>query len=494
MKYYSCREIEGGIHFFRNQLNFCCVSYGDNKGFMKIIDYSGGPIPLDEIKNERNKLRRSNQLGSKAPCAGCPKLELRNWEEDDGRFDFLSIGNYALCNLTCKYCYIFGYTERERKENAKPLYDVLDAVSQLATKDKFKKEIVLVWAGGEPTLYKEFDDIYRLLEDNNITPSSFIYSNCTIFSQSIAKGLEKGNILLDCSIDSGNAETYKKIKQVNAFDKVKDNLKKYLSINSQNVLVKYIIIEENSSPKEVDDFIKMCVDIGAKNIIISQDTFKRPTGAKEIEKIISAFAYLAFLAQKNGIKYNFEPMVFDKSDFFKARLLMLQHLSKSAHTDFNSLASHLMHDLYNDFKIISKQNIPANANQDIEEINENSSEEVNSYLTAAENSIKWRNNYYEAIDFYKAALSDEPYNIKIFNLLADAFVEVGEIENAIAVLKDAININAKNKELIKKLATLYLEIGNSALSFNVLYEYMLNKINDEEITDLSKKIFSVQYS
>ena len=79
------------------------------------------------------------------------------------------------------------------------------------------------------------------------------------YSPVIAKGISTGQLSVVVSIDSSSRETYKKIKQIDAFNKVCANLKKYAKAQKRsfNVISKYIIIPGiNDNTEEIDNWLK----------------------------------------------------------------------------------------------------------------------------------------------------------------------------------------------------------------------------------------------
>ena len=126
----------------------------------------------------------------------------------------------------------------------------------------FDKKIIkntgsIGFGGGEPTILPEFDKLINLFLKNGFydmrVPSSGIK-----YSPTIAKGISTGQLSVVVSIDSSSRDTYKKIKQVDAFNTVCKNLKKYSKAqkHSYNVISKYIIIPfVNDTKEEIDNWL-----------------------------------------------------------------------------------------------------------------------------------------------------------------------------------------------------------------------------------------------
>lgn len=81
-------------------------------------------------------------------------------------------------------------------------------------------------------------------------------------------------MLLICSVDSGTPETYHKIKGVDGFARVKQNLSRYAQASLGIVALKYIFVPGlNDTLNDVDGFVKLCVDVNATFVLVAMDYF-----------------------------------------------------------------------------------------------------------------------------------------------------------------------------------------------------------------------------
>ena len=60
---------------------------------------------------------------------------------------------------------------------------------------------------------------------------------------------------MNVSLDSGSAEVYKRVKGVDGFDIVIDNLRKYDQVANKNIDLKYIIFDLNNDIIEINKFL-----------------------------------------------------------------------------------------------------------------------------------------------------------------------------------------------------------------------------------------------
>ena len=86
------------------------------------------------------------------------------------------------------------------------------------------------------------------------------------------KGIPTGRLDVTISVDCADRETYKKIKQIDAYDRVMETLKLYAAAQTENktlVRSKYIIIPGlNDSEKEIEKWLTQSCEIGLKQVCI----------------------------------------------------------------------------------------------------------------------------------------------------------------------------------------------------------------------------------
>ena len=117
------------------------------------------------------------------------------------------------------------------------------------------------------------------------------------YSKMIEKGISTGQLSVVVSIDSSSREMYKKIKQIDAFETVCKNLKKYAKAQkgSYNVISKYIIIPElNDTKKEIDNWLKFNKEnnIGVIVIDIENSWLTKYRNDKPDDRIVELLNYV----------------------------------------------------------------------------------------------------------------------------------------------------------------------------------------------------------
>jgi|GEM_PF-1078514 len=262
--YYSCPWIEHGIVFFPHKLAFCCHC-GHTGGGHTLVqnNFSGQKIDWERFNKIKETFRNYHKQGKiNTACFECPFLEYKKW--DGGNYiENLYISHWTHCNSKCIYCY-----ERQNPEefNAAQNYKVLPFIKQLHESGMLHPGGMIYFGGGEPCVLDEFEDLITYFLDNFYWGIR-VHSSGIKFSPAMARAIEEVRGYMIVSVDAGCAETYKKIKQIDCYDKVLDNLRKYaLKTNFKGrylVSGKYIIIPGiNDNKEEIEKWIRANYEAG----------------------------------------------------------------------------------------------------------------------------------------------------------------------------------------------------------------------------------------
>lgn len=253
---------------YGSNIKTCCYLSAPGKGNAYILkNYHGEKINWRKIFNIRNKYRKIQQSGKTVPeCEGCIFLEEREWKQTN-EVTHVIFDHWTHCNCKCIYC----YTEEDKeKYNHLKTYNIMPVVNDMLDKGILKPGGAIGFGGGEPTMLEEFEELITTLVNKKFfnirVPSSGIK-----FSPVIAKGISLKQLTVVVSIDSGSRETYKKIKQMDAYDLVCENLKKYAKAQSETgfVITKFIIIPGiNDTKEEIDKWLQFNMQNDITSIVI----------------------------------------------------------------------------------------------------------------------------------------------------------------------------------------------------------------------------------
>jgi len=168
--------------------------------------------------------------------------------------------------------------------------------------DMIAKDAVWEIACGEITIHTYKDRIYSYVKNKN----AYFFTNCFIYDEKIAANLATNpQSAIKLSIDSGTPETWYKIKGMDNFNTVMDNLTKYSasSTRTDQINLKYIILPGiNDNLKEYQAVIGIMKSLKVTHLEIACDLHTKYSSSKEQrEALIKAAGYLVAILYKNGM-------------------------------------------------------------------------------------------------------------------------------------------------------------------------------------------------
>lgn len=304
MKYLSCRYIEHGMDFEHERLETCCFTCHSGGGHITLNpEYKGEMIDWEKFFELKRKYREEHKKGNILPnCTGCIFLEEKEWDDED-YIDFLQFNYWVQCNSKCTYCY--EVQNRKKFEKIKP-YNTVPIIKEMIEKNILRSGGEIAFGGGEPTIAPEFEDLINLLTENGFK-NMRIHSSGIKYSPAIAEAIKKGVLNIVISIDAGCEKTYKKIKNVNCYKKVLENMKKYASVNTYGhglMTSKYIIIPNvNDNRKEIDMWLDSVRKAGGKWIAVDiEDVWYKTNRATISDYYLGLINYIIEQANKDNMK------------------------------------------------------------------------------------------------------------------------------------------------------------------------------------------------
>lgn len=250
----SCRFLQRAIYYAPDELRHCCKRYfykGKLMGDVKIHEIKDDEsVSLDKIIESKKKIIDKINNKESTDCDGCPVLEYNYWKDlEEEQFDHISVENHARCNMRCSYCSETYYGGKVGN------YDLINALNELNEKDKIREDCQVAWGGGEPTMAKDFHELINFVNKKINPKTQRFFSNAINFSEEIALLMKNNIASLTVSVDAGTIDTFKVVRGVNQFKKVMTHLSKYISYSRDNLVIKYIFTELNSTLEEIDNFV-----------------------------------------------------------------------------------------------------------------------------------------------------------------------------------------------------------------------------------------------
>lgn len=274
MIYKSCRFIEHGIFFklyWQDQftLTHCCNMDGQcpsSEQLYLIKNFDGKNIDWNDIFRIKNELRENHKNGKFHPvCERCWELTEKDWDNENYINDVI-FSHWTKCNSRCVYCHIGN---DEKQHSAEQTVSMMPIIKEMYNQNILRFDGSLRFVGGEPTVAIDFEELVDFFVDNRVK-EIVIPSSGIKFSKAMEHACkDNGECKVFISIDAGSRETYKKIKRVDAYERVIENIKSYIKVAQDKTyfISKYIIVKGlNDNKKEIDMWLKKCVSIGISNV------------------------------------------------------------------------------------------------------------------------------------------------------------------------------------------------------------------------------------
>lgn len=293
----DCHLLSHGISIEKDKINDCCLMRGEERGRPFIIDIKNNSVNWKELFKRKRKLK-NNKIKEEKDCKGC--LALNEEEYNDGDYiSYINFNHWNICNSKCIYC-------SKEYNGGDKYFNVLPIIKSLIESGYFKNNGEITFQGGEPTILPEFEDLLELFikEKTKIR----IHSSGIKFSRAVEQALKQGLVTIVISPDSGNPETYRRIKTVPCFDNVWQNIKEYAAVQKtpDNVKVKYIIVPNvNDNIEEIDSWFNKCTESKINNIIIEVEGGYAHLNKYKVPDICMLIDYIVFKADKSGLKHEF---------------------------------------------------------------------------------------------------------------------------------------------------------------------------------------------
>lgn len=305
MRYKSCYWIESGINFDIDAYKVCCLYSAKGGGNTIICDnYKGEPVDWDKVFAFKQMMKDMHKKGEVYhKCEGCIFLQEQDWDDDHTKISMINLDYWTKCNSKCSYCHTMLDKDRYNKFKN---YNFLPILKDMIKRDILRPNGHVSFGGGEVTLLHEFDKLLHIFMDFGF-PLTRIHSSCIKYSKAVERGLKDGCVDLIVSVDSGSKEMHRKIKQVDSYDKVWNNLKRYASHqkDANAVKSKFILIPgENDLKQEIDLWLEKSKASGI-NCVLHEIESKWFYARRESvpDEIIDLFRYAKNKAEKLGLKY-----------------------------------------------------------------------------------------------------------------------------------------------------------------------------------------------
>jgi pyruvate-formate lyase-activating enzyme len=268
---YGCNAFVDTIFFSSNSLLTCC--YPKFYSTLPTVELSSNyKKSIDEVLaifKDRANIEREIH-----PCRDCTNFTHGKFSssEDNAaikRIHFSHIPE-ASCNFKCTYCSVnevesgFDYKSLNYSDER-----VIECIRYLIENKLISNLTTSIgFAHGEIGVFKYREEYLNLISGFY----NYFTTNCSVYIENIHNFLMSGSAVLNTSLDCGTAKTFYKIKKVDVFEKVYNNIIRYSENAPNTIELKYIFLPGlNDNERDIYNFIEIAKKIKVRKVLIDMD-------------------------------------------------------------------------------------------------------------------------------------------------------------------------------------------------------------------------------
>ncbi len=261
----------------------------------------------EEILNEEFRRFRTGEIEK---CGNCVLNREQYLVKDGYEKHYKAVAFYQKncsdCIASCTYCCVGGNTEGKFNDRYDSFDDYQVFVTSILHSGRVDDDFTLSFDTSERDMNKKIAVGRECIAENGLNPLVVKVNSClVVYSDQIADMIRKGQCYIIWSLDAGTRETYRKIKQIDAFDKAVENVKRYIAediFEGRFIIPKYLIVKGvNDNEREFDAFLALISSLGLKNASLSYD-FYAEMSEEDAHFIQECYEKLV----KNGIKLTYK--------------------------------------------------------------------------------------------------------------------------------------------------------------------------------------------
>jgi len=204
-------------------------------------------------------------------CDGCVELKEDFFEIEPKlwQLNFSSVYGEDFCNCKCSYCCLYPKPSKEQMDKKHKF--IMEHLKYFSKKEKYATNVL--FSAGEISVSPYRDEALEFMLTTGM--SSYICSNAMIYRDKILKNIKKETGTLLVSMDAGTAETFAKIKGMDCYHKVVENLRKYASHNAI-IHLKYVIVDGiNDNEADILGFFDLVKEVNSALVWLSCNWVKK---------------------------------------------------------------------------------------------------------------------------------------------------------------------------------------------------------------------------
>ncbi|WP_033152800.1 radical SAM protein [Pseudobutyrivibrio ruminis] len=303
--YISCPSLEN-VAIITNEGIYSCCSLDNIRNSAPYVNWKSSlEETVDAFIQQRDTIIRELQdKKTRNACTDCPALSKARWSTER-RIRVLALSLSYPCQLKCSYCELLSngknavYNPKEI-EKAKSI-DIEKLMALLEKRGGFDPSEPIQLSGGEITLAPNKKKFLSTVSKYPLQ----VFTNAIIYDEDVSRAVKKDcSSYLNVSIDAGTADTYIKVKGVDAFEQVVSTLAHYSNDGIQ-ILLKYILLSDNCTQEDYDGFIEIAKSNNTKEVYISCDITSKTDMLPQ--EVIDGAVFLAKRCIDENIPYTILP-------------------------------------------------------------------------------------------------------------------------------------------------------------------------------------------
>lgn len=245
------------VHFFACNRNALSLSYVYPE-CRYIVHHSEASRPekvcaaVEFVQKAAQKITEGDQEGYHTGCRNMKK----QYCYSERKLRTVAFVGVAPCNFKCIYCIL----------NHKDFYPItykpypvsIEILKQLEDNGYMNEDTFIKISSGEISVAEGGNRLAELTGHYPLT----IFTNAGVFSPQVAAALDYSGMIV-CDIDAGTRESFRKIKGVDAFDRVRNNLREYAKHGA--ITLKYILLTDlNDSEEDLQGFFDIADEVATR--------------------------------------------------------------------------------------------------------------------------------------------------------------------------------------------------------------------------------------
>lgn len=185
----------------------------------------------------------------------------------------------ADCLSHCVYCCADGASEGAPRVQMSSLESFGNFVDAAFALDRIDDDFTCAVDMSERDLDRKIAVVTETVKRSGLHPLAYKINSCLLtYGEHLAELMRQGMAYVVWSLDAGTRETYRKVKQIDAFENVMKNIRRYIEDDAYGgklIAAKYLIVKGvNDNEAEFDAFLKIITDLKLRFISLSFDFFE----------------------------------------------------------------------------------------------------------------------------------------------------------------------------------------------------------------------------